>query len=467
MADQAHGNESNLPYKALFRQLPGLFLILTPDLLIVEASEAYLKATLTQRHNIVGRHLFDVFPDNPNEKDASGVSNLSASLARVLQNKKADAMAFQKYDIQRPAAEGGGYEERYWSPLNAPMLNDEGEVMFIIHRVEDVTELVRQQHANNQQQQLMQTLHIDLEKMRVDVFQRAQELQERNRDLQQIKETLDRKNTELEIASNNMLTLNEELTSSNEELVALNEQLKINTARLTATLEQEKELRELKNRFVSMVTHEFRTPLTMISFTADFLKKHRQKLSEEDLQTKIETIRTQVNHLSAFLEDILAIGRADAEVNQMQLQPVSIPDFFSQLKKELEISYQHTHTIHLTVPKAGTLLTDLRALRSICINLIGNAIKYSPQAPEIEWTVQQQPHHWVIEVQDHGIGIPEAFLPHLFLPWKRATNAAPFQGTGLGLYITRKLVEALGGTLSVKSHPQTGTRFTVLLPGDK
>jgi len=465
MADNADRHASPSDYQALFRQLPGLFLILKPDLSIVEASDAYLKATLTQRNSIVGRKLFDVFPDNPEEKEATGVSNLAASLARVLQYKKADAMAFQKYDIQRPAAEGGGFEERYWSPVNAPLLNSNGEVELIIHRVEDVTELVRQQQAHYKQQQLVKTLHIDLEKMRADVFLRAQELQARNRELQQTKETLDHRNTELEAARTELLALNEELTASNEELVAINEQLKTNTARLTTALENERELRELKNRFVSMVTHEFRTPLTMISFTADFLKKHRQKLREEEVETKIETIRTQVSHLSAFLEDILAIGKADAEVSQMLLQPVAIPDFFTHLKQELEISHRHTHTIRLHVQASGTFHTDLRALRSICTNLVGNAIKYSPQASEVEWTVEPRNGNWVIVVQDQGIGIPEAFLPNLFLPWKRAPNAATIQGTGLGLYITRKLVEALGGTINV-ANTITGTRFTVVLPGN-
>ncbi len=130
-------------FRAVFEQGPGLHLLLSPQLMIVAASDAYARATMTVREEIVGRHLFEVFPDNPDDPSATGVSNLRASLDRVLALKLPDAMAVQKYDIPRPAAEGGGFEERYWSPLNTPVLDAAGAVACIIHRVEDVTPLVR------------------------------------------------------------------------------------------------------------------------------------------------------------------------------------------------------------------------------------------------------------------------------------------------------------------------------------
>jgi PAS domain S-box-containing protein len=130
-------------FQALFESAPGLYLVLTPVLTIVAVSEAYLKATMTRREKILGRNLFDVFPDNPNDPTSSGVSNLSASLKRALENRAPDAMAVQKYDIRRPESEGGGFEERYWSPVNSPVLGAKGEVAYIIHRVEDVTQRKR------------------------------------------------------------------------------------------------------------------------------------------------------------------------------------------------------------------------------------------------------------------------------------------------------------------------------------
>src|ERR1041385_4695551 len=130
-------------FQALFESAPGLYLVLTPDLTIVAVSDAYLQATMTKREEILGRGLFQVFPDNPDDLGATGVRNLRASLQRVMQNRTADAMAVQKYDIRRPESAGGGFEERYWSPLNSPVLGPRGEVSYIIHRVEDVTEFVR------------------------------------------------------------------------------------------------------------------------------------------------------------------------------------------------------------------------------------------------------------------------------------------------------------------------------------
>lgn len=132
-----------LDYRAIFEGGPGLYLVLDPHLTIVGASNAYLSATMTERDAIVGRNVFDVFPDNPEEEGATGVTNLRASLDRVLALRQPDAMAIQKYDIQRPQSEGGGFEERYWSPLNTPILDNAGKIICIVHRVEGVTELVR------------------------------------------------------------------------------------------------------------------------------------------------------------------------------------------------------------------------------------------------------------------------------------------------------------------------------------
>src|SRR5579885_2176096 len=131
-------------FKRAFEGAPSLYLLLSPDLKILGASDLYLKATLTRREVIVGRLLFEVSPDNPDDPEATGTANLRASLNRVLQTRAPDRMAIQKYDIRRPESEGGGFEERYWSPLNSPILAPDGGVLYILHAVEDVTEQVRQ-----------------------------------------------------------------------------------------------------------------------------------------------------------------------------------------------------------------------------------------------------------------------------------------------------------------------------------
>jgi len=147
---------------------------------IVAVSDAYLKATMTTRDGILGRGLFDVFPDNPDEAGATGTTNLRASLGRVLAHRAPDAMAVQKYDIRRPESEGGGFEERHWSPINSPVLNRFGEVAYIIHRVEDVTEFVRLKRAQQ----------AATAEMEAEVFRRGQDLQEANERLRAANEDL-------------------------------------------------------------------------------------------------------------------------------------------------------------------------------------------------------------------------------------------------------------------------------------
>jgi PAS domain S-box-containing protein len=139
-------------FRALFESAPGLYLVLAPDLTIIAVSDAYLHATLTRREGILGRGLFEVFTDNPGDRHASGVNKTRASMARVLQLRRPDAMAVQQHDIRRPASEGGGIEERYWAPLNSPVLNADGDIEYIIHQLEDVTEFVRLGQRDREQE---------------------------------------------------------------------------------------------------------------------------------------------------------------------------------------------------------------------------------------------------------------------------------------------------------------------------
>src|SRR5574341_1672719 len=145
-------------FRTLFESAPGLYLVLAPDLTIPAVSNAYLQATMTVRDQILGRTLFDVFPDNPDDPAATGTSNLRASLDRVLQTKQPDTMAVQKYDIRRPESEGGGFEERFWSPMNSPVPGADGRVRYIIHRVEDVTEFVRLKQRGSEQTRVTEEL---------------------------------------------------------------------------------------------------------------------------------------------------------------------------------------------------------------------------------------------------------------------------------------------------------------------
>ena len=178
-----------LDFRAVFESTPGLYLILAPDLTIVAVNDAYAKATMTVRAQIVGRGIFDVFPDNPDEPGATGVSNLGASLQRVLQYCRADAMPVQKYDVRRPASEGGGFEEHYWSPLNVPVLDAAGQVAWIIHRVEDVTALVRAERNGAEQDQIArdnQEVIRRLQAANAELARQKRELVQRDLDIRRL-----------------------------------------------------------------------------------------------------------------------------------------------------------------------------------------------------------------------------------------------------------------------------------------
>ena len=143
-----------LDFQSLFEAVPGLCLVLTPNLLIVAVSDAYLRATMTKRSGIVGLGIFEAFPDNPDDPSATGTRNLRASLERVLRSKAPDTMPVQKYDIRKPESEGGGFEERFWSPVNIPVLGPDNEITYIIHTVEDVTESIRLKQLGIEQERL-------------------------------------------------------------------------------------------------------------------------------------------------------------------------------------------------------------------------------------------------------------------------------------------------------------------------
>jgi PAS domain S-box-containing protein len=187
--ERKRAEAARLHFQRLFESAPGLFLVLTPDWKVVAVSDAYLRATMTKREEILGRGLFDVFPDNPDDPAATGVRNLRASLERVLREGAADAMAVQKYDVRRPEAEGGGFEERYWSPVNVPVFGADRQITYIIHRVEDVTEFVRRQR-DTEQDPLQAELQTRVARAEAEVYQQGQQLQGVNRQLRAANEAL-------------------------------------------------------------------------------------------------------------------------------------------------------------------------------------------------------------------------------------------------------------------------------------
>ncbi|WP_406864591.1 SpoIIE family protein phosphatase [Streptomyces sp. HUAS MG47] len=168
-------NGTEPDYAGVFRALPGMVALLTPELVYVDANDEFLRVSGRTREQVVGRYLFDVFPDNPNDTGASGARNLAASLRRVLETGERDAMALQRYDVQIPGRPGE-WDERYWSPVNAPVLGPDGQVVLLVHRVEEVTELIRARGGRTGGRARV---------LEAELYTRARELQELNERLRE------------------------------------------------------------------------------------------------------------------------------------------------------------------------------------------------------------------------------------------------------------------------------------------
>jgi hypothetical protein len=173
------GEPSGPDFRRLFEGTPGLYLVLDPELVIAAVNDAYLMATMTTREDILGRNVFDVFPDNPDDPGATGVAKLTASFDRVRNELQPDTMAVLQYDVRRSAAEGGGFEVRYWSPRNSPLLDPAGRLAHIVHEVVDVTEFVRR----DMDERLTENFWADTARIRAEILRRSAQLAETNQAL--------------------------------------------------------------------------------------------------------------------------------------------------------------------------------------------------------------------------------------------------------------------------------------------
>lgn len=237
------------------------------------------------------------------------------------------------------------------------------------------------------------------------------------------------------------------------------------TRALNKALQNEKELVEMKSRFVSMASHEFRTPLSTISLATGFIRRYKEKLSSEEIDRKLENIEKQVLHMTHLLDDVLVIGKAEAGKIQVRSGAVNIRDFIEKLSVELEQTSGNTHRIVTRCKILNDIIfSDEKLLRNIFVNLLTNAIKFSPEAEVVDLELFQDADQTTIIVRDYGIGIPASEIDKVLDPFYRGSNATVIQGTGLGLSIIKKAVDLLEGSLHIQSEEGKGTQITVCLP---
>lgn len=238
---------------------------------------------------------------------------------------------------------------------------------------------------------------------------------------------------------------------------------------LLKSLAREKELSQLKSNFVSLVSHEFRTPLGVISTSAEILRDYLMQLTDEERQEHLNSITRNTRRMSDLMEEVLVLGRLDAGKLAFEPAPIDLSMLCRHLVDETLSATHHTCPIHLTLDPAipPQVRADERLLRHIFSNLLTNAVKYSELGRAVDFGVACRPGELLFTVRDRGIGIPAAEQPKLFHSFQRASNVGQRPGTGLGLLIVKRCVDLHHGRIALESRVGEGTLVSVWLPLEK
>jgi len=273
---------------------------------------------------------------------------------------------------------------------------------------------------------------------------------------------------ELEKMAFDMQQMNAELEAKVEErtliLKEALQKLEQSQQELSEALEKEKQLSEIKSSFVSLASHEFRTPLSTVLSSAALIGRYVQTDDQDKREKHIKRIKDSVKHLNDILEDFLSLGKLEEGKIEAQPELFNVSDFLNDLMEEFSDMEKPGQRIQLTCEVLDLFFTDKKLLRNIVINLLGNAIKFSNEGSTVQLEAYQQDSKLRILVKDEGIGISEADQDQLFDSFFRGKNASNIQGTGLGLHIVKKYLELLRGTISLKSVLDNGTTFIVEIP---
>ncbi|HEV3409080.1 MAG TPA: ATP-binding protein [Chthoniobacterales bacterium] len=542
MAGEPHAasavGETAMPFRALFESAPGLYLVLTPaDFTIVAVSDAYLRATMTERAAIMGRKLFDVFPDDPNDPAADGVRNLRASLERVKATRAADVMSVQRYPVRRPESEGGGFEERFWSPMNSPVFSDDGELTFIIHRVEDVTLFVRAKHSEGKADEGWQMLETRAQHMESEIAlraydrRRAEELQQAHKKLQEsearLRESAERFRFLAESMPQKIFTATPagEIDYFNRQWMEFTglsfeqirdwgwtqfihpDDLEENVRRWKHSL-QTGEFFELEHRFrradgawrwhisrahamrdaegrilmwigsnteiddvkraqaeaeqanrakddfLAALSHELRTPLTPVLMCAAALE--RETAIQPEYREQLGMMRRNVELEARLIDDLLDLTRISRGRLQLDLAPADIHSLLAHTEqivrndartKGIDLQFE----LHAAEHHA---LGDSGRLHQVFWNILKNAIKFTPAGGRVTLrTINPTRGRIRLEFADTGIGIDPQFLGSVFDPFVQGEvrSECASRGLGLGMSISKTIVELHGGKIDVVS----------------
>ena len=269
------------------------------------------------------------------------------------------------------------------------------------------------------------------------------------------------------------------LCSLQNKLQEQNEQLKLSSKVLARSLKQERELSQMKTDFISIVSHEFRTPLTTIQSASELLEYY--EWTKEEKIEQLHQIQSEVKHMTALMEDVLFLSHSNTNKIKINLTKFDVLSFCNQILRQMQRTFAQKYTLHSFLHISSTdisindphlrndlpplLVTmDEKLLRQILTNLMTNAIKYSLEDKTIDFKISIDQEYITFVIVDRGIGIPEEDLERLFSAFHRGRNVGVLPGTGLGLSIVKNCIDIHNGSISVKSQLDVGTEFTVILP---
>ena len=269
------------------------------------------------------------------------------------------------------------------------------------------------------------------------------------------------------------------LCSLQKKLQEQNEQLQLSAEVLSRSLKHERELSQMKTDFISVVSHEFRTPLTTIQSASELLEYY--EWTKEEKVEQLHQIQSEVKHMTALMEDVLFLSRSNTNKAKLNLTKFDLLSFISQLLRQMQRTFAQEYTLNssIYISSSNTSIENLhfqndlptlivkmdeKLLRQILTNLLTNAIKYSPQNKIVDFQLTVEQDQVVFVISDHGIGIPDEDLEHLFGAFHRGKNVGILPGTGLGLSIVKNCIDIHDGSISVESQLDIGPKFTVVLP---
>lgn len=249
----------------------------------------------------------------------------------------------------------------------------------------------------------------------------------------------------------------------------LEQQVADRTRELESALAKEKELGELKTRFISMTSHEFRTPLATIQAASDLLLNYSDKMPAPKRNDRLLKIQREVKKMTFLLEEVLTMGRANAGKLSIRIEAMDVHQFAKDCLEQAQNAATPEHQLVLVDEWSGEreFYADRQLLQQAVINLLVNGIKYSPRGGHICLCIQGNANHLNLRIRDNGIGIPAEELPHIFESFYRAQNVGNISGTGLGLAIAHAVVELHHGTITVDSMESQGTTFSITIPDQR